>query len=159
MENAHATAAAPHAHDEQHTFDRKAIWKTFRILLYITLIELVLAIGYYSMSFSNPELIKHLLNGIFIVLTLAKAFFIIAEFMHLRHEIRNLILSISIPALLFIWFITAFLWDGNSYKNLRNTYDRHYIEQSKVKALPKKEAHGHGEEEHKEKTQEPGKLH
>jgi cytochrome c oxidase subunit IV len=159
MENAHATAAAPHAHDEQHTFDRKAIWRTFRILLYITLFELVLAIGYYSMTFSNPHLVKHLLNGVFIVLTLAKAFFIIAEFMHLRHEIRNLILSISIPALLFIWFITAFLWDGNSYKNLRNTYDRHYMEQSKEKAAPKKGGHGHEEEKHEEKGQEPGKLH
>src|SRR5690349_1503216 len=153
MENAHV--ADYHAHDEQHTFDRKAIWRTFRILLYITLFELVLAIGYYSMTFSNPHLVKHLLNGVFIVLTLAKAFFIIAEFMHLRHEIRNLILSISIPALLFIWFITAFLWDGNSYKNLRNTYDRHYKEHSAEQA-PKQE-HGHGEE-HGAETQEPGKL-
>jgi cytochrome c oxidase subunit 4 len=150
MENAHATVAVPHAHDEQHTFDKKAIWRTFRILLYITLFELVLAISYYEMSFSNPELVKHLLNGVFIVLTLAKAFFIIAEFMHLRHEIRNLILSISIPALLFIWFITAFLWDGNSYKNLRNTYDRHYKDHSTEK-VEKKEPAKEGEE--------PGKIH
>lgn len=155
MENAHA-AEHHHAHDEQHTFDRKAIWRTFRILLYITVFELILAIGYYSMTFSNPELVKHLLNGVFIVLTLAKAFFIIAEFMHLRHEIRNLILTISIPALLFIWFITAFLWDGNSYKNLRNTYDRHYLEHSKEKA-PKQEQHG--EEKKHGETQEPGKIH
>jgi cytochrome c oxidase subunit IV len=158
MANAHAAEHA-HAHDEQHTFDRKAIWRTFRILLYITLFELVLAIGYYSMTFSNPELIKHLLNGIFIVLTLAKAFFIIAEFMHLRHEIRNLILTISIPALLFVWFITAFLWDGNSYKNLRNTYDRHHLEHSKEKAAkPEHHEEKKGEEKHGE-TQEPGKLH
>jgi hypothetical protein len=95
------------------------------------------------------------LNGVFIVLTLAKAFFIIAEFMHLRHEIRNLILTISIPALLFIWFITAFLWDGNSYKNLRNTYDKHYIDRSTEKA---QEEPAHGEEKHGE-TQEPGKIH
>jgi cytochrome c oxidase subunit 4 len=149
MENAHATAPHSHAHDEQHTFDRKAIWRTFRILLYITVFELILAIGYYSMTFSNPDLVKHLLNGVFIVLTLAKAFFIIAEFMHLRHEIRNMILTISVPALLFLWFITAFLWDGNSYKNLRNSYDRHHLEHSKEK-VEKKEAPEH---------QEPGKLH
>jgi cytochrome c oxidase subunit 4 len=154
MENAHVAEHA-HAHDEQHTFDRKAIWKTFRILLYITVFELILAIGYYSITFSNPHLVKHLLNGVFIVLTLAKAFFIIAEFMHLRHEIRNLILTISIPALLFIWFITAFLWDGNSYKNLRNTYDKHYIDRSTEKA---QEEPAHGEEKHGE-TQEPGKIH
>ena len=79
--------------------------------------------------------------------------------MHLRHEIRNMILTISIPALLFIWFITAFLWDGNSYKNLRNTYDRHYIDRSTEKAAPQPEhGEGHGEEKHGE-TQEPGKIH
>src|SRR5215471_8972104 len=131
MSNEHTSATIAPPHDEQHTFDKKAIWKTFRILLYITIVELILAIGYYSIEnkVSDPHLIKHLLNGVFVVLTLAKAFFIIAEFMHLRHEIRNLIMTIGIPALLFVWFITAFLWDGNSYKNLRNNYDRHHVEQ------------------------------
>ena len=127
-------------HADEHSFDTKAIWKTFRILLYITVFELILAIGYYEMTFSNPHLVKHLLNGVFIVLTLAKAFFIVAEFMHLRHELRNLIMTIAIPALLFVWFIGAFLWDGNSFKNLRNDYDRNHLEQSKVKA-PVKEEH------------------
>lgn len=145
MENVHAVAAP---HDEQHTFDRKLIWRTFRVLLYITLFELALAISYYEMTFSNPVLVKHLLNGVFIVLTLAKAFFIISEFMHLRHEIRNLILTVSIPALLFLWFITAFLWDGNSYKNLRNNYNRYHLEQSKVKVEKKAPA----------EAEEPGKL-
>jgi cytochrome c oxidase subunit IV len=161
MENAHA-----HAHDEQHTFDRKAIWKTFRILLYITVFELILAIGFYSINFSSPEsqaTVKYLLNGVFIVLTLAKAFFIIAEFMHLRHELRNMIMTIGIPLLLFIWFITAFLWDGNSYKNLRNTYDKQHHESSQQKASVKHhggEAHGEKhEEQHEEKHQEQEKLH
>ncbi|MES1223582.1 MAG: cytochrome C oxidase subunit IV family protein, partial [Bacteroidota bacterium] len=67
-------------------------------------------------------------------------FFIVAEFMHLRHEIRNLILTIAVPALLFLWFIGAFLWDGDSYKNLRNNYDRNHLEQSKQKAPVKEEA-------------------
>ena len=129
------------AHGDEHSFDTKAIWKTFRILLYITIFELILAIGYYEMTFSNRELVKHILNGVFIILTLAKAFFIIAEFMHLRHEIRNLIMTIGVPALLFIWFITAFLWDGSSYKNLRNNYDRNHYEQSQQKV--EKKEHGH----------------
>jgi cytochrome c oxidase subunit IV len=130
------------AHGDEHSFDTKAIWKTFRILLYITVFELILAIGYYEMTFSNRDLVKHILNGVFIILTLAKAFFIISEFMHLRHEIRNLIMTIGVPALLFIWFITAFLWDGNSYKNLRNDYDRNHFEQSQQK-VEKKEHGGH----------------
>ena len=41
--------------------------------------------------------------------------------MHLGDEIRSMMLSLAIPALLFIWFIIAFLADGNSFKNLRNT--------------------------------------
>ena len=153
MSNVHTTAAADHSHGE-HSFDKKAIWRTFRILLYITIFELILAIGYYSIEFSNPHLVKHILNGVFVILTLAKAFFIIAEFMHLRHEIRNMIMTIGIPALLFVWFITAFLWDGDSYKNLRNNYDRHHKEQSEQKVAPKPEGH----EEHHE-AEEPGKLH
>ena len=151
MENAHATVAAPHAHDDAHTFDRKLIWRTFRILLYITLFELVLAIGYYEMTFSNPHLVKHLLNGVFIVLTLAKAFFIIAEFMHLRHEIKNLIMTIAVPATLFIWFIISFLWDGGSYKELRNRYDRHHYEMSKEKAPA-------AEGEHEPAAKKPGAV-
>ena len=131
MENVHGGTAVAH---EEHSFDKKAIWRTFRILLVITVVELILAIGYYEMTFSNRELVKHILNGIFAILTLAKAFFIIAEFMHLRHEIRNFVMTVAIPACLFIWFVLAFLWDGGSYKDLRNNYDRYHVEQSKTPA-------------------------
>ncbi|MFT3937172.1 MAG: cytochrome C oxidase subunit IV family protein [Chitinophagaceae bacterium] len=139
MENVHGTAELHQ--DDAHTFDTKAIWRTFRILLYITVFELILAIGYYKFfeGSENAHVVKHLLNGVFIILTLAKAFFIVAEFMHLGHEVRNLILTIAIPSLLFLWFIGAFLWDGSSYKNLRNRYDREHIEKSKEKAPEKKE--------------------
>lgn len=140
MENAHSTSAH---HGAEKDFSTKAIWKTFRILLYITIFELILAIGYYEIDFSNKELVKSILNGVFIILTLAKAFFIVAEFMHLGHEIKNLIMTIVVPLLLFVWFIAAFLWDGDSYKNLRNQYDRNHLEQSKVKV--EKKSHGHGE--------------
>jgi len=147
MENASISIAVAAPHDEQHSFDKKLIWKTFRILLYITLFELALAISYYEIHFDNPGVVKHLLNGVFIILTLAKAFFIIAEFMHLRHEIRNMIMTIAVPALLFVWFITAFLWDCNSYKNLRNTYDAHHRDQAKERVQQKAP-----------ETEEPGKL-
>lgn len=130
MDNAQTTAIA---HGSEPSFDTKAIWRTFRVLLVITVVELILAIGYYEMEFQNRHLVKHILNGVFIILTLTKAFYIIAEFMHLGHEIKNLILTLAMPALLFIWFIVAFLWDGNSYKNLRNNYDPYQVEQSKKK--------------------------
>jgi cytochrome c oxidase subunit IV len=114
---------------EKSSFDTKAVWRTFWILLGITLFELVIAIVYYETHFFP----KHILNGVFIIMTLAKAFFIVAEFMHLGHEIKNLIMTIAIPACLFIWFIIAFLWDGSAYHELRMRYDPYQVERSKTK--------------------------
>ncbi len=143
MDNTHTPTAQ--ANEDKHGFSTKIIWRTFWILLIITVVELALAILYYETDF----LPKHFLNGIFVIGTLAKAFFIIAEFMHLRHEIKNLIMTIAIPATLFLWFIGAFLWDGNSYRNLRNRYDAYHLEKSKT---PVKEKEG----EHKPGAKEPG---
>jgi hypothetical protein len=72
-------------------------------------------------------------NILYIFLTLIKAFYIVAEFMHLRHEIKNLIMTIVVPLFLFVWFVAAFLWDGNSYRQLRNNYDPYKKEQSQKK--------------------------
>ena len=122
-----------HAIDESHgSAQVKKIWKAFWILLIITIIELALGLSiYYIDKGASPsESLVYFLKGVIIILSLAKAFYIISIFMHLGDEIRNLILSIAIPALLFIWFIASFLYDGNSYKNLRNTDagSRPYIE-------------------------------
>lgn len=126
------------AHHEQAHFDTKPIWRTFWILLGITVLELIIATIHLKTGFP-PKLV---VNGLYLILTCAKAFYIIAEFMHLRHEIKNMIMTIAVPALLFVWFIIAFLWDGDSYKNLRNRYDAHHLEQSTIKA-PAAEEHEH----------------
>ena len=139
MENVHTSTSEGH---HEPSFSTKLIWRTFWILLIITVVELALAILYYETDF----LPKHFLNGIFVIGTLAKAFFIIAEFMHLKHEIRNLIMTIAVPAMLFIWFLAAFLWDGNSYKNLRNTYDPYQLQRDTTKVQQKGEHHKEKEE-------------
>ena len=71
--------------------------------------------------------------------------------MHLGDEIRNMIMTIVVPLLLFVWFIGAFMWDGNSYKNLRNNYDPHHKHQMEETPKNKKPAdeHGAGHEEAK----------
>jgi cytochrome c oxidase subunit IV len=147
MQNIQAAAVEVHHEEGEHSFSKKAIWRTFWVLLIITIVELALAIIYYETHFLN----KHFLNGVFVIGTLAKAFFIIAEFMHLKYEIRNLIMTIAIPAMLFIWFLSAFLWDGNSYKNLRNRYDSYHVQQSQT---PVKEKEG----EKKTETKKPGAM-
>ena len=55
MDNAQTTAIA---HGSEPSFDKKAIWRTFRVLLVITIVELILAIGYYEMEFQNRHLVK-----------------------------------------------------------------------------------------------------
>lgn len=139
-----------HGHGEKHSFDTKAIWRTFWILLVITCIELVIGM-FIAPHFPSMKL---MFNILYIIFTGAKAFYIIAEFMHLRHEIKNLIMTIAVPALLFIWFIVAFLWDGDSYKNLRNTYDPHHKEAT---TTPKKGGASHGE--HGGESHKPEAVH
>ena len=101
----------------------KRIWKTFWILSIITIIELAIGIIIYNIH--KGEHPNHTLvlafKGMVCILTLAKAYYIISIFMHLGDEIRNFIMTIVVPAMLFIWFIIAFLWDGGSWRNLRNT--------------------------------------
>ncbi|MDQ2719255.1 MAG: cytochrome C oxidase subunit IV family protein [Bacteroidota bacterium] len=130
--SAHSTIspAIVTAADAEHV---KRIWKAFWILLILTIIELGLGLSIYYIDLSsNPsEKLVLALKGIICILTLAKAFYIISIFMHLGDEVRNMVMTIAVPATLFIWFIIAFIYDGNSYKNLRNTDagSRTYIEQ------------------------------
>jgi cytochrome c oxidase subunit IV len=102
------------------------IWKTTFWLSALTLIELALGFTMYFTDFAYG--IDLFFKGVIVILTLAKAFLIVSIFMHLGDEIRNMIMTIITPLLLFIWFITAFLWDGSSFRTLRNRYDKHYEE-------------------------------
>ena len=117
----------------------KRIWKAFWILLVLTVVELGLGLSIYYIDMeANPnETLILFIKGVIAILTLVKAFYIISIFMHLGDEVRNLIMSISIPALLFIWFIFTFLYEGNSYRNLRNTDagSRQYIEKKQEKPV------------------------
>lgn len=140
MQETHGHTSQEHteaAHGDGHGFDTKAIWRTFWILLIITCIELVVGMFIAPLF---PHTTKVWFNILYIIFTAAKAFYIIAEFMHLRHEIKNMIMTIAIPALLFIWFIGAFLWDGDSFKNLRHRMDPYKTETHKAK--PTQPIHG-----------------
>jgi cytochrome c oxidase subunit IV len=107
----------------EHASGTKKIWRTFWLLSAITIVELVIGLIIYNMNKGgnpNPTYVL-MFKGMVCILTLAKAYYIVSIFMHLGDEIRNMIMTIVVPLCLFIWFIIAFLWDGNSWKNLRNT--------------------------------------
>ena len=107
----------------EHASGTKRIWKTFWLLSVITMIELGIGLSIYTIhKGANPNATLVLMfKGMVCILTLAKAYYIVSVFMHLGDEIRNLIMSVVVPLMLFIWFLAAFLWDGNSWKILRNT--------------------------------------
>ena len=115
-----------HHHTDDATFKKK-VKNTTILLSILTVVELAIGLIIYNMHKGDApnELLVLMFKGMVCILTLAKAYYIVSVFMHLGDEIRNMIMTIVVPLLLFIWFIAAFIWDGNSYKNLRNKYDAH----------------------------------
>ncbi|MFM1820938.1 MAG: hypothetical protein RLZZ402_1297 [Bacteroidota bacterium] len=80
-----------------------AIWKTFWILLILTAIEFVIA-------FTMPA--NTLRVAIFCGMTIVKAFYIVGEFMHLKHEVKSLIWMIMIPTIFVVWLLVALIYEG-----------------------------------------------
>lgn len=139
-------------HVDDSTFYKK-VKKTTILLSIITLIELFIGLGIYFIH-KGPDPSATLVlffKGLVCILTLAKAYYIVSVFMHLGDEIRNMIMTIVVPLLLFVWFIIAFIVDGNSYKNLRNTYDKHFQETTTPKP------HHHSTEKTPVAEPQPGK--
>ncbi len=84
---------------------RKQIWKVFIILSVITAFEFLIAFTLHA------SLLK---VAIFVGLTIVKAFYIVGEFMHLKHEVKSLIWSILIPVIFVVWLLLALMLEGGS---------------------------------------------
>jgi cytochrome c oxidase subunit IV len=104
-----------HGHQEQviAPANTKIIWRTFWILLLITLFEFVVA-------FMVPHEYKWLRIAIFVGMTIVKAAYIIGEFMHLRHEVKTMIWTILLPVIFVVWLIISMIYEGG----LLYAYDR-----------------------------------
>ena len=115
------TSSPEITHAPEHASGTGRIWKTFWVLSALTVIELGLGYFLYWKSGELSYALTLSTKLLIAALTLAKAYYIVSIFMHLGDEIRNMIMTIIVPLMLFVWFIAAFLWDGNAWKNLRNT--------------------------------------
>jgi cytochrome c oxidase subunit IV len=94
---------------------KKKIWQVFFVLLGITCVEFMIALylvphGVIKVNVANP---------IYIVLTLAKAFYIVAYFMHLKFEKVGLIFSIVVPVLFIIGLILVLTNESHHWIDLR----------------------------------------
>jgi cytochrome c oxidase subunit IV len=90
--------------EEAHKANVRHILTVTAILAGITLVEFALA---FMMA---PGMAR---NMLFIIMTLVKAFYIVAEFMHLRTEVKTLIYAIILPLAFVVWLIVALLAEGS----------------------------------------------
>ena len=98
---------------ERHAPDpgaKRDIWKTFWILLGLTLIDLVL---YFYIPTGMTK------NVIFILLGIVKAYFIVGTFMHLKDEVKSLIWTVILPAMFVVWLLVALIVEGGYIGGVR----------------------------------------
>ncbi len=95
----------------------KRIWKVFWILLVVTVVEVILGMYFHHI------IPKPILATAFLLMTVAKAAYIVSVFMHLGDEKKTFFWSVLMPLILFIWFILAFLADGSFWLHM-NTNER-----------------------------------
>jgi cytochrome c oxidase subunit IV len=93
-----------HVEIHHHASSTKTIWKTFWILLIVTMVEV-------GIAFTNIP--RTILVYSFIGLTLVKGYYIVFYFMHLKHEKVNLMWSIMLPFILIVYLIFIALYEGN----------------------------------------------
>ncbi|WP_284653669.1 cytochrome C oxidase subunit IV family protein [Flavobacterium terrisoli] len=97
-----------HAHGHEHVSNTKRIWKVFTFLSIITIVEVWLGIERPSVLYMNDFISMNLLNWIFIILTLVKAYGITWAFMHMEGErasLRWAVVATVIFLVLYLLFI------------------------------------------------------
>jgi len=104
----HIASHDAHAHGEG--MDKKRIWSVFFVLLALTGLEFLIALGFVH----HWGILQKgtLVNVIYIILTLVKAFYIIAFFMHLKFEKSSFIVCCSVGFILIVYFIILMLIEG-----------------------------------------------
>lgn len=93
-------------HTESH--GTKELWRTFWLLLGITVLDFIL---YFSMSDPSIHMWR---NMIFIFMGLVKAYLIVGAFMHMKSELITLALCILVPTLFIIGLVMGLLYEGNA---------------------------------------------
>ncbi len=133
--------------------------KTITILGVITVVEVLFSLlgkGFLIEGFHLPHSI---IGATMIVMSLIKAYYIVFVFMHLQDETPTLRKTILFPLILLVWGAIAFLWDGVTWKNLREPgrldavemkeyRESKGIQQHDVIQLDKEDIPAHDEHEH-----------
>ena len=100
--------------EHSNSFDIRGIWRVFWVLFAITAVEFIIAL-----AIPEAFMAKSIKNAIYIALTLLKAFYIVAYFMHLKFEKINLIYSILLPTIFVMGVIAALMYESEYWFTLR----------------------------------------
>ncbi len=95
-------------HTHEHVSNTKRIWVVFGLLSVITIVEVIFGILKPESLHMNNFLGMNLLNWLFIILTIVKAYYIVWAFMHMEGEkasLRWAVVSSSVFLILYLMFI------------------------------------------------------
>ena len=98
----------------EHVSNTKRIWTVFGILSVITIVEVIFGIIKPESLHMTNFLGLNLLNWLFIILTIVKAYYIVYAFMHMEGEKSSLRYAVILPLIfLVIYLLFILLTEGN----------------------------------------------
>ncbi|MFZ4105122.1 cytochrome C oxidase subunit IV family protein [Flavobacterium sp.] len=99
----------------EHVSNTKRIWLVFGILSIVTIVEVFLGIIKPEFLHMTNFLGMNLLNWIFIILTIFKAYYIVWAFMHMEGETSGLRRSVVWTVIFLILYLTFILLTEGNY--------------------------------------------
>ncbi|MDB9994961.1 cytochrome C oxidase subunit IV family protein [Flavobacteriaceae bacterium] len=91
------------------------IWAVLFFLSVVTVVEVALGIIKPEILIVNSFLSMKLINWIFIILTIVKAYYIMWDFMHMRDEVRGLQFSVIVTLSFLIAYLAFILLVEGNY--------------------------------------------
>ena len=99
----------------EHVSNTGRIWKVFGILSAVTIVEVYLGIVKPEFLHMNNFLSMNLLNWIFYILTIYKAYYIVWAFMHMEGERSTLRSAVVYPVIFLILYLLFILLTEGDY--------------------------------------------
>ncbi len=98
-----------------HVSNTKRIWTVFGILSLITIVEVIFGIIKPEVLHMNNFLGLNLLNWLFIILTVVKAYYIVYAFMHMEGEKTALRYAVILPLIFLVVYLLFILLTEADY--------------------------------------------
>jgi cytochrome c oxidase subunit IV len=98
-----------------HVSNTKRIWTVFGLLSLITTVEVAFGIIRPDALYMNTFLTMSLLNWLFIILTLVKAYYIVWAFMHMEGENKVLRNAVVLPLIFLVCYLIFILLTEGDY--------------------------------------------